>query len=75
MEVCFPPLHADGRGARVRIQGLVVRAERQGFAVVSDMGLHMKLHERPTEKTRVHPVGKEEKEKDKDEAKLLLPHL
>ena len=38
MEFSLPPLHADGRGARLSTRGHVVRSESNGFAVDADMG-------------------------------------
>ena len=79
MELCFPPLSPDGRGARVRIQGRVVRTEGEGFAVVADTSFRLKLQEGPcATRAEDKPRKKEDKlrkkDKEKDEANLVL-HL
>ena len=44
MDISLPPLHAAGRGSRLRTLGRVVRSGSDGFAVVADMGPGSRLH-------------------------------
>jgi hypothetical protein len=43
--VNLPSLQDDSSGAQLKTQGHVVRADRNGFAVIADMGFRMKFSE------------------------------
>lgn len=44
MNFSLPPLHAAGRGARLKTSGRVVRSESEGFVVLADIGPGSRLH-------------------------------